>query len=49
MRLLIAMVSLVLVAALGLATGAAAQGPIRIGFISPLSGAIAQADRKSVV
>src|SRR5712664_396397 len=43
MRMLIAIVSLALL--LGSAGDAAAQGPVRIGFISPLSGAIAQAGK----
>src|SRR2546422_3643593 len=43
MRMLIAIVSLALL--LGAAGDAAAQGPVRIGFISPLSGAIAQAGK----
>ncbi len=45
MRLLIAIVSLVIVSSLGLASEAIAQGPVRIGFLAPLSGAIAQAGK----
>jgi branched-chain amino acid transport system substrate-binding protein len=45
MRRLIALASLVLVASLGLARAAAAQVPIKIGFLAPLSGAIAQAGK----
>ena len=45
MRRLIALASLVLVASLGVAREAAAQGPIKIGFLAPLSGAIAQAGK----
>jgi len=41
MGALIAIVALALVGLLGAAGDAAAQGPVRIGFISPLSGAIA--------
>ena len=42
---LIALASFVLVASLGLARETAAQGPIKIGFLAPLSGAIAQAGK----
>ena len=42
MRLPIAFVSLALVTWLGLFHQAAAQAPIKIGFLAPLSGAIAQ-------
>ncbi len=46
MRVLITIVSLAVAAWLTLAPpDAAAQGPIRLGFISPLSGAIAQAGK----
>ena len=45
MRVLIAIVALALVALLGATGKASAQGPVRIGFISPLSGAIAQAGK----
>src|SRR5213594_1051354 len=49
MRLLIAMVSLVVVAVIGgageAAAQAASQGPVKIGFLAPLSGAIAQAGK----
>ena len=45
MRLLIALVSLALVGSLGLAREAAAQGQVKIGFLAPLSGAIAQAGK----
>ena len=45
MRLLIAIVSLAVVASLGLAGEAAAQAPVKIGFLAPLSGAIAQAGK----
>ena len=45
MRLFIAVVSLALVASLGLFREAAAQAPIKIGFLAPLSGAIAQAGK----
>ena len=49
MRLLIAMVLLAVVAVLGgvgeAAAQAAAQGPVKIGFLAPLSGAIAQAGK----
>ncbi len=44
MRLLVTLVAIVF-AAVGLVGEAAAQGPIKIGFISPLSGAIAQAGK----
>ena len=45
MRLLIALVSLVLVGSLGATREANAQGPVKIGFLAPLSGAIAQAGK----
>jgi branched-chain amino acid transport system substrate-binding protein len=45
MRLLIAIVSLAIVSSLGLTSEATAQGPVRIGFLAPLSGAIAQAGK----
>src|SRR6266536_6354641 len=49
MRLLIAMVSLAVVAVMGgageAAAQAASQGPVKIGFLAPLSGAIAQAGK----
>jgi branched-chain amino acid transport system substrate-binding protein len=45
MRLLIALAWLALVASLGFAREAPAQGPIKIGFLAPLSGAIAQAGK----
>ena len=45
MRLLIAIVSLAIVSWVSPAWEAMAQGPIRIGFIAPLSGAIAQAGK----
>src|SRR5438876_6293086 len=45
MRLPLAVVSLALVASLGLFREAAAQAPIKIGFLAPLSGAIAQAGK----
>ena len=45
MRLLIVMISLALAASLGLPSLAAAQAPIKIGFLAPLSGAIAQAGK----
>ncbi|HEY4908569.1 MAG TPA: ABC transporter substrate-binding protein, partial [Methylomirabilota bacterium] len=45
MRVLIAIVVLALAAVLGATEEAPAQGPVRIGFISPLSGAIAQAGK----
>src|SRR6266481_1293215 len=45
MRLSIASVSLALLASLGLFHEAAAQAPIKIGFLAPLSGAIAQAGK----
>ncbi|HWM77454.1 MAG TPA: ABC transporter substrate-binding protein, partial [Methylomirabilota bacterium] len=44
-RVLIATVVLALAAVLGATGEASAQGPVRIGFISPLSGAIAQAGK----
>src|SRR6266581_5500635 len=49
MRLLIAIVSLAVVAVMGgageAAAQAASQGPVKIGFLAPLSGAIAQAGK----
>ena len=45
MRVLIAIVVVALVCVLGATEEASAQGPVRIGFISPLSGAIAQAGK----
>jgi branched-chain amino acid transport system substrate-binding protein len=45
MRLLIALVSLALGASLGPTREANAQGPVKIGFLAPLSGAIAQAGK----
>src|SRR5439155_9301505 len=45
MRVLIAIVVVALVGMLGATEEASAQGPVRIGFISPLSGAIAQAGK----
>ncbi len=45
MRLLIAIVSLAIVSSVALMAEAIAQGPIRIGFLAPLSGAIAQAGK----
>src|SRR5438552_5751657 len=45
MRVLIAIVVVALVSVLGVTEEASAQGPVRIGFISPLSGAIAQAGK----
>ncbi len=45
MRLLVAIVSLAVVSSTGLATDARAQVPIKIGFLAPLSGAIAQAGK----
>src|SRR5512136_2104263 len=45
MRLLTAIVSLALASWLGPVGEAAAQGPVKIGFLSPLSGAIAQAGK----
>ncbi len=45
MRLVIAIVSLAVVALLGVAREAAAQAPVKIGFLAPLSGAIAQAGK----
>ncbi len=45
MRLLIAIVSFAIVSSLGLTSEATAQGPVRIGFLAPLSGAIAQAGK----
>jgi branched-chain amino acid transport system substrate-binding protein len=45
MRIPLAVVSLALVASLGLFREAAAQAPIKIGFLAPLSGAIAQAGK----
>jgi len=45
MRVLIAIVVVALVGVLGATEEASAQGPVRIGFISPLSGAIAQAGK----
>jgi branched-chain amino acid transport system substrate-binding protein len=45
MRLLTVIVALTVVASWGLASDAAAQGPVKIGFLSPLSGAIAQAGK----
>jgi branched-chain amino acid transport system substrate-binding protein len=45
MRRPIASVSLALLASLGLFHEAAAQAPIKIGFLAPLSGAIAQAGK----
>ena len=45
MRLLIALASLVLVTGFGLPQVATAQNPIKIGFLAPLSGAIAQAGK----
>ena len=49
MRLLIAIVSLAVVGVLGGVGEAiaqtAAQGPVKIGFLAPLSGAIAQAGK----
>jgi branched-chain amino acid transport system substrate-binding protein len=44
MRLLLAIVSLVAVS-VGLPPAARAQGPIKIGFLAPISGAIAQAGK----
>jgi branched-chain amino acid transport system substrate-binding protein len=45
MRLIIVIVALAALAAFSLATDTAAQGPIKIGFLAPLSGAIAQAGK----
>jgi branched-chain amino acid transport system substrate-binding protein len=45
MRMSIAVVSFALAASLGLSVPAAAQAPIKIGFLAPLSGAIAQAGK----
>ena len=45
MRLLIVMIALAVVVAFTAATETVAQGPIKIGFIAPLSGAIAQAGK----
>jgi len=45
MRPLIAIVSLATVLSVGLTPDAGAQGPVRIGFLAPLSGAIAQAGK----
>ena len=45
MRVSITIVSLAVASWLALSPDAAAQGPIRLGFISPLSGAIAQAGK----
>ena len=45
MRLLMVVVSLALAASLGLPSPATAQTPIKIGFLAPLSGAIAQAGK----
>jgi branched-chain amino acid transport system substrate-binding protein len=45
MRLPMVVVSLALAASLGLPVPAAAQAPIKIGFLAPLSGAIAQAGK----
>jgi branched-chain amino acid transport system substrate-binding protein len=45
MRLLAAIVSLVAIFSIGLPPQARAQGPIKIGFLAPISGAIAQAGK----
>jgi branched-chain amino acid transport system substrate-binding protein len=45
MRQLIAILSLAVVAALGQAQEGGAQSPVKIGFLAPLSGAIAQAGK----
>ena len=45
MQALIAIVSVVAASSLGLAGEAFAQGPVKIGFPAPLSGAIAQAGK----
>jgi len=45
MHLLIALAALVAVLSLGPVDDAAAQGPIKIGFLAPLTGAIAQAGK----
>jgi len=45
MRRLITLASLALLASLGFAREAAAQAPVKIGFLAPLSGAIAQAGK----
>src|SRR6266852_8754448 len=45
MQTLIAIVSVVAASSLGLAGEAFAQGPVKIGFLAPLSGAIAQAGK----
>jgi branched-chain amino acid transport system substrate-binding protein len=45
MRLVITIVSLAVVCSVGLAAEARAQAPVKIGFVAPLSGAIAQAGK----
>jgi len=45
MRRLITLASLALLASFGFAREAAAQAPVKIGFLAPLSGAIAQAGK----